>query len=52
MMIMMVMVTLMVMVTRVLARPKRQGAAPESPLVSSGFYKRYFELEVAESVQL
>ena len=54
---------------RVLARPKRQGAAPcrfssvpccffgalsfsESPLVSSGFYQRYFELEVAESVQL
>ena len=66
----------------VLARPKRQGAAPcrfvqrpvvfpqrpvvfsapcrffsalsfsESPLVSSGFYQRYFELEVAESVQL
>ena len=40
---------------RVLARPKRQGAAPcrffsalsfsESPLVSSGFYQRSFELE-------
>ena len=46
----------------VLARPKRPGAAPcrffsalsfsESPLVSSGFYQRYFELDVAESVQL
>ena len=50
------------MYTRVLARPKRQGAAPcrffsalsfsESPLVSLGFHQRYFELEVAESVQL
>ena len=54
---------------RVLARPKRQGAAPcrfpsapcrffsalsfsENPLVSLGFHQRYFELEVAESVQL
>ena len=67
---------------RVLARPKRLGAAPcrfvrrpvvfpqrpvifsapchffsalsfsESPLVSLGFHQRYFELEVAESIQL
>ena len=44
---------------RVLARPTsalyRFFSAlsfSESPLVSSGFYQRYFELEVAESVQL
>ena len=28
------------------------GAFSKSPLVSSGFHQRYFELEVAESVQL